>query len=120
MIWFPRLIGLLTLLYGISAVVTPRPIARHGELDDPRSPGPAVRILSATIGFRDIVSGAAIMAAPCGGVLLAALAARVAFDAGDAAVFGRLAPTPEARRKIAAIALGWGGLSALSMAFASC
>jgi hypothetical protein len=119
-IWFPRAIGLLTLLYGISALMSPRPIARHAELDDPASPGPAVRILSATVGIRDIVSGAAILAAPCGGVLVAALGARVAFDAGDAAVFGRLSPTPAARRKIAAIALGWGSISAVSMAFASC
>ncbi len=39
--------------------------------------------------------------------------ARVAFDAGDAAAFGRLLPTRSARRKVAGVALGWGAVSAL-------
>ena len=58
------------------------------------------------------------MLAPAGGVLLAALGARVAFDPGDAAAFGRLLPTRFARRKIAAVALGWGAISALATIWA--
>lgn len=118
MIWFPRLVGVLTLLYGISALVTPRPIARHVELDDPASPGPATRLLSGTVGVRDIVSGIAIVLAPAGAALAAALGARVAFDAGDALLFGRLSPTSRARRKVAAIAAGWGLVAASSIGFA--
>ena len=60
----------------------------------------------------------AIVAAPSGGPLLVALSARVAFDVGDAVVFGSLLPTPGARRKVAAVALGWGCVSALSMIWA--
>ena len=120
MIWFPRIVGILTALYGLSAIARPDVIARHGELDSPDQRRSAVALLSAIIGVRDLVSGVAIVVAPCGGVLLAALTARVAFDGGDAVVFGRLLPTPRARRKIAAVALGWGGISALSMIWAGC
>jgi hypothetical protein len=118
MIWFPRIVGLLTAVYGVSAVLKPDVIARHGELAEPSDRRSAVALLSVTIGIRDLVSGIAIVLAPAGGVLLAALGARVAFDAGDAASFGRLLPTRFARRKVAAIAVGWGAISALSMIWA--
>jgi hypothetical protein len=114
-IWFPRIVGVLTALYGISAVLKPDVIARHGELADAGDPRAGVALLSVIVGIRDLVSGVAILFAPEGGVLLAALGARVAFDAGDAAAFGRLLPTPRARRKVLAIALAWGTVAALSM-----
>jgi hypothetical protein len=114
-IWFPRIVGALTALYGLSAILRPGVIARHGELAEPRDRRAGVGLLSAIVGIRDIVSGVAIMAAPEGGVLLGALGARVALDAGDAAAFGRLLPTARARRKVAAIALAWAAVAALSM-----
>ena len=120
MIWFPRIVGILTAVYGLTAIAKPEVIARHGELDDPGMRRSGVALLSAIVGVRDLVSGVAIVAAPCGGVLLAALAVRVAFDAGDAVLFGRLLPTRRARRKIATVALGWGGVSALSMIWVGC
>ncbi len=113
--WFPRIVGLLTALYGVSAVLKPGVIARHGELDSPSDRRSAVALLSATIGIRDLISGIAIVLAPAGGALLAALGARVTIDAGDAATFGRLLPTRAGRRKVAAIALAWGAVSALAM-----
>ena len=115
MIWFPRIVGLLTALYGVSAVLKPDVIARHGELASTSDRRSAVALLSVTVGIRDMVSGIAIVLAPAGGALLAVLGARVAFDAGDAAAFGRLLPTRSARRKVAAIAVGWGAISALAM-----
>lgn len=118
MIWFPRIVGILTAVYGLSAIVRPNVIARHGELDDPAIRRSGVALLSAIVGVRDLVSGVAIVVAPYGGILLAALAARVAFDAGDAALFGSLLPTRRARRKFAILASGWGGVSALSMIWA--
>jgi hypothetical protein len=120
MTWIPRVIGVLTALYGISAILRPDVIARHGELADPGDRRSAVSLLSVTVGVRDIVSGAAIVFAPCGGVLLGALGARVAFDVGDAAAFGRLLPTGRARRKVAVIALGWAAVCAVSMLWADC
>jgi hypothetical protein len=114
-IWFPRIVGALTAMYGISAVLKPDVIARHGELVDQNDRRSGVFLLSVVVGVRDLVSGVAIMAAPAGGVLLAALGARVVFDGSDAVAFGRLLPTARARRKVAAVALGWGAISALSM-----
>jgi hypothetical protein len=106
--------GLLTAAYGVSAVARPDILRRHGDLDDTD----AVRLLSRIVGIRDIVSGALIMAAPAGRPLTAALGVRVAFDLGDAAAFGTQLPTAHARRKIAAIALGWGVLCAATIPLA--
>jgi hypothetical protein len=118
-IWFPRIVGLLTAIYGVSALLRPDVISRHGELASPDDRRSGVHVLSAIVGVRDVVSGAAILLAPAGGVLLGALGARIALDTGDAVAFGRLLPTRRARRKVAAIALGWAAVAALSMLGAS-
>ncbi len=118
MIWIPRVFGALTALYGLSAIAKPGVLARHGELADPIDRSSAVHLASVIVGVRDLVSGIAIMAAPAGGVLLGALAARVAFDLTDAVGFGTLLPTPRARRKIAAVAATWAGIGALTMIWA--
>jgi hypothetical protein len=113
---FTRTFGLLTAAYGASAIVRPGTLARYSGLGDPAAPGAAVRALSTTIGVRDLCSGAAIVLAPPGRPLRAALAARAAFDAGDALVFGTLCPTRRARVTIAAVAAGWGALAATAAA----
>jgi hypothetical protein len=46
------------------------------------------------------------------------VAGRVAFDLGDAALFGTLLPTAAARRKVAAIAGAWALVAAGSYALA--
>jgi hypothetical protein len=109
---FARTFGLLTAAYGVSAILRPGTLARYSGLGDPAAPGATVHALSATIGVRDLCSGAAIVLAPPGRPLRAALVARAAFDAGDAVVFGTLCPTRRARRTIAAVAAGWGLLAA--------
>ena len=110
----PRAVGLLAAAYGVSAIARPDIIRRHGELADTD----AVRLLSTIVGIRDLVSGVLIVVAPAGGPLTGALAVRVAFDMGDAAAFGTLLPTRRARRKIAAVALGWGALCAATIPLA--
>ena len=119
MIWFPRIVGLLTAAYGVSAVLIPGVIGRQGGYRGWESRESGVRLLSAVVGVRDIVSGIAILAAPRGDALLAALAARVAFDLSDCVAFGTLLPAPAARRKVAVIAGGWGALAAVSALFAT-
>jgi hypothetical protein len=119
MIWFPRIVGILTAVYGVSAVFMPGVIGRHGGYRGWESLESGVRLLSAVVGVRDIVSGVAIVAAPRGDTLLAALAARVAFDVSDCVAFGRLLPAPPARRKVAAVAGAWGALAAVSALFAT-
>ena len=107
-----RVFGVLTAAYGVSAILRPHTLARWTGLGDPASLGAAVRTLSTTIGVRDVCSGAAIVLAPQGRPLRAALVARAAFDAGDAVIFGTLCPTRRARVTIAAVAAGWGALAA--------
>jgi hypothetical protein len=113
---FARTFGLVTAAYGVSAILRPGTLARYSGLGDPAAPGAAVRALSTTIGVRDLCSGAAILLAPPGRPLRAALAARTALDAGDALVFGALCPTRRARDTIAAVAAGWGALAAAAAA----
>ena len=119
MIWVPRIVGILTAAYGVSAVLMPSVIGRNGGYRGWESRDSGVRLLSAVVGIRDVVSGVAIVAAPRGEALLAALAARVAFDLTDCVAFGTLLPAPSARRKVAAIAGGWGALAAVSALFAT-
>ena len=110
-----RIFGALTAAYGVSALVTPRPLTKHGELGDPDDPPASAKLLSTTFGVRDLVSGLTIVAAPAGRPLQAALAARVAFDAGDAAGFALLAPTRRARVKIGLVAGAWAAVGALAL-----
>jgi len=118
-IWIPRIVGLLTAIYGVSAILMPGVIGRHGGYRGWESRESGVRLLSAVVGVRDVVSGVAIVLAPRGDALLAALAARVAFDLSDCVAVGTLLPAPAARRKIAAVAAGWGALAAVSALFAT-
>ncbi len=102
-----RVFGGLTAAYGLSALLTAAPLTRHGELGDPDDPPPAAKLLSTTFGVRDVVSGLTILTAPPGRPLRLALAARIAFDAGDAIGFAALGPTAKARAKIGGIAGAW-------------
>ncbi len=113
---FARTFGLLTAAYGVSAILRPGTLARYSGLGDPAAPGATVRALSATIGVRDLCSGATIVLAPPGLPLRTALVARAAFDAGDAVVFGTLCPTRRARLTVAAVAAAWGVLAATAAA----
>ena len=107
-----RVFGAMTSAYGVSALWTAGPLTRHGELGDPRDPPPAARLLSATFGVRDLLSGLTIVAAPRGRPLQAALAARVVIDAGDALGFALLAPTARARVKLGLVAGVWAAVAA--------
>jgi hypothetical protein len=117
-IWFPRIVGILTAVYGASAIARPDVIGRHGGYADWRDPQSGVRLLSTVVGVRDLVSGIAIVAAPAGDALYAALGARVAFDASDAAAFGLMLPSTRGRRMVALVAGGWAALAAASALFA--
>lgn len=106
-----RVIGALTAGYGVFALKSPGSLARQADLGDRHEPPTAVRILAATFGVRDLASGAALLVAPAGPLLRAAVAARVLFDLGDAATLARTSPATPGRRRLARIALGWGCLS---------
>ena len=107
-----RTYGLATAAYGAYALARPDHLSRHGSLGEPDHPDHAVRVLSRTIGVRDLVSGLLITARPGP----TPLALRAAFDLGDAAVFGTQLPTPKARRTVAMVAAAWGSLALLLLA----
>ena len=105
---FPRALGALTAAYGVYTLARPHSLARlAGLLTADRPASPATRNLGLAIGARDVVSGTAMMLAPSGTALRAALAVRVAFDVGDAIGFGVTVP-PSSRAKVIAVAAGWG------------
>ncbi|HVL86168.1 MAG TPA: hypothetical protein VM367_18030 [Pseudonocardia sp.] len=111
----PRLLGLLTAAYGLLITVHPRSLARPCGLTDARDEvSPAVRVLVGGIGVRDAAIGGAMLLAPRGPALRAAVAARVVADASDAVVFGTGLPERDRRLRIAGFALGWAALCALS------
>ncbi len=107
-----RTFGLATAAYGAYALARPDHLSRHGGLGDPDRPDAAVRVLSRTIGVRDLASGLYITACPG----TTPLALRAIFDLGDAAVFGTQLPTPKARRTVAVVATAWGALALVLLA----
>jgi hypothetical protein len=105
---FPRVLGVLTAGYGAFTLARPQSLARVAGLVTPDRPAShGTRNLGRAIGARDLLSGAALILAPPGTALRAALAVRVACDAGDAFGFGVAVP-PSSRAKVIAIAAGWG------------
>ena len=106
----PRALGALTAAYGAYTLARPHSLARLAGLSTSDRPR-ATRNLGWAIGARDLVSGTAMMLAPQGPALRAALAVRVACDAGDAIGFGVAVP-PSSRAKVIAVAAGWGVICA--------
>jgi hypothetical protein len=110
----PRLLGLLTLGYGAYTAARPQSLVHAAELEPRRQPlSRSGEVLGAVIGARDLLSGLAMVVAPAGIPLQAAVAARVAFDLSDVVGFGLASPT-RARAKVVGIAAGWGLLCAAS------
>ncbi len=111
----PRALGVLTAAYGTYALLRPTSVARQLHTDRPRT---AVRA-SRAIGVRDVLSGAAMVAAPAGAMLNTAVAARVAADTSDALFLSRLSADPARRNLVRAVALGWGAACAAAGVWAA-
>ncbi|MGW4485649.1 hypothetical protein ACWEOE_17640 [Amycolatopsis sp. NPDC004368] len=110
-----RVLGAATAAYGVSTIVYPRVLAQPCGLTTASGAVPAAtRTLIAAMGARDTAIGLAMAFAHEGKPLRLALAARVAADTADAAVFGLGLPDRSARPKAAAAALGWAALCAAS------
>lgn len=114
----PRVLGAATAAYGANELLRPQHLAKAANLGNPHQASPAVRVLGAVLGLRDIASGIAMMAAPAGRPLQAAIAARVAFDVGDCVAFTIGSPGRDTKAKVAGITLGWASLCAVSAKWA--
>ncbi len=95
--------GLLTAAYGAAMIVRPEVLIRPVGIQDLDTGTRLARLL----GVRDVVSGLAMIVAPPGPALAAAVAARVASDLSDAVTFQALASDTNARRNVALAATGW-------------
>ncbi|MBK7721990.1 MAG: hypothetical protein IPI32_07150 [Austwickia sp.] len=95
--------GLFTLVYGGYTLARPESLLRAAGLPGPRS-------VAQAIGVRDLLSGSALVAAPPGAALQAALCARVACDVGDMIGFGLACP-PRTKLKAVAIAGTWAAIA---------
>ncbi|RSD20868.1 hypothetical protein [Amycolatopsis eburnea] len=112
-----RVLGALTAAYSATIIAAPRVLAKPCGLTTASGEvSPGVRTLVGGIGARDAAIGLAMVFAPPGRALQVALAARVASDAADALVFGTTLPDRTARKKVAAFAVAWAALCAVSAA----
>ncbi|MCX2952778.1 hypothetical protein [Lentzea sp. NEAU-D7] len=110
-----RVLGAATAAYSAAIIVWPKVLASPCGLTTATGKvRPEIRVLIGAIGARDTAIGVAMVCAPKGPALKAALAARVTADAADAVLFGTQLPERKARAKVAAFATGWAVLCALS------
>ena len=117
MTWLPRTLGVLTAIYGASTLVRPAIFSRPAGLSGDEPPTP-VGILVRAVGVRDVANGLAMALAPAGPALRLAVAARIAADLGDAAVFALSDndnDDADARRKAVGVGVGWGALNVLGL-----
>ncbi|GGK42710.1 hypothetical protein GCM10010124_39450 [Pilimelia terevasa] len=114
----PRALGLLTAVYGAYTLARPASLLRTcGYLPAGRRPGRAGLVLGRAVGVRDTLSGLAMLCAPAGAPLRAAVAARVACDVADTVGFGLTVPAAR-RAKVVAITTGWAAACGASRRFA--
>jgi hypothetical protein len=107
-----RSLGAATTAFGIAEGLRPDlwagPTGVHG-------PSPAMRAWHHTLAARDVVSGLALLLAPAGPPLRAALLFRIVSDLSDAVGFGLNAPDTERRMKAIGATVGFAALSALAL-----
>jgi hypothetical protein len=114
--WFARLLGLLTVLYSIVAMIRPRILVTPAGLVPRTEPVPVpLKALTRAVAARDLAVGVAMMFAPMTVPLVWALVVRIAADLADAAVFGVMVSDRAARLKTVGVAAGWGVLNLVAL-----
>lgn len=112
MIWPARVLGVLTVLYGLAVIVKPRLMATPTGVGEPDgSASRPAAILTRAVGVRDMAIGLAMVFAPAGAALYVALAVRIASDMSDAAIFGLSPGDPKTRMKVVVVAGVYGLLN---------
>lgn len=107
-----RLLGAATAAYSIAVIARPAWLARPYHLttasgeDVPHD----LRLLIAVVGSRDAAIGTAMLLAPDRRAQRTVTLCRIAADAADVALFGRMLPDRTARRRVAVVAASWAGL----------
>jgi hypothetical protein len=109
-----RVLGALTAGYGAYTLARPQSLLRASGLEQKGAPSSSGLALARLIGARDVLSGLAMVTAPAGPLLRAAIWARVASDGSDVVGFGSTVPETH-RTKVLAVASGWGLLCAATL-----
>lgn len=103
-----RLLGMATIAYSAAAIARPSIFAKPCGLTEPDgSVSPATARVISAVAARDTVISLGMVLGR-GKTRQAAAIARALSDYGDAAVFGARLQDPQARRKVVAVAAGWG------------
>ncbi|MFD3471101.1 DUF4267 domain-containing protein [Streptomyces sp. NPDC058682] len=112
-----RVVGAATALYSVAIMVRPEWLAKPCDfpLDSDGRPQRQTGLLIRAIGARDTAIGIAMTVATSESTRRSATWCRVAADTADAALFGTLLESKQARRKVAGFALSWAALCALSL-----
>ncbi|MFJ6214036.1 hypothetical protein ACIQGZ_11995 [Streptomyces sp. NPDC092296] len=107
-----RAVGAATAVYGVAVTAWPGLLARPSGLADADGrTAEATAVSLRPLGWRDAVSGTALLLAPGGAALRLAALVRIGADLGDALLLGRTLPAPGRRRAAVAVSVGWGTLS---------
>jgi hypothetical protein len=109
-----RLMSLLTLGYGVYALVQPRHLGR--QLQVPEGQLPAYDRMAHTYAGRDLAVSALGVLGPDRQAVTTAMALRIVGDVSDAAVLAVAAPGQKVRAKMLAATLGWATLNAAALA----
>jgi hypothetical protein len=111
-----RAVGAATAGYGFAVAVRPAVLARPAGLVTPAGAvAEDTRLAVAPLGWRDAMSGLALMAAPDGAPLALAALLRIASDLGDAVLVGRRLRTRPRRWGTIATAVGWAVLTTAAL-----
>jgi hypothetical protein len=110
---FSLLMSAATAGYAVFALARPRHLGRL-LTDDPVRQQP-YDSLARVYGVRDLVTSAVVLLGPGPSAQRLGMAARITFDASDAAILGTSAPSRSGRLKVLAAALGWAALNGVAL-----
>ena len=108
-----RLMSLLTLSYGVYALVRPRHLGR--QMEAPEGQLPVYDQMAHTYAGRDLAVSTLGILGRGPALVTASMALRIAGDVSDAAVLAVAAPRPQVRAKMLAATLGWATLNVAAL-----
>jgi hypothetical protein len=108
-----RLMSLLSLGYGVYALVAPRHLGR--QLEVPEGQLPAYDRMAHTYAGRDLAVSALGILGPDVEAVTTSMVLRIVGDVSDAAVLSVAAPSGRVRAKMLAATLGWAALNTAAL-----
>jgi hypothetical protein len=110
---FSLLMSAATAGYAVFALARPRHLGRLLTDDPVRQQ--TYDSLARVYGVRDLAASAVVLLGRGPAAQRLGMAARITFDAADAAILGTSAPSRSGRLKVLVAALGWAGLNGVAL-----